>query len=355
MHLQDLWFIAIAVLWTGYFFLEGFDFGVGMLLPLLGRAEDERRALISTIGPVWDGNEVWLIVAAGATFASFPLWYATLFSGFYLALLVILVALILRGVAFEYRGKVDSIRWRTNWDRAILFGSVVPAVLWGAVFGNIIRGVPIDADFRYAGGVRNLFNIYSLVGALTTLTLFLLHGALFIALKTAGGVEVRARRVAERVGLATVVLTAVVLVWTQLERGKTATSVTALLAGAALLSALVVNRVGRERWAFALSGATIALVTATFFVALYPDVLRSTSPGHSLTVDNARSTDYTLMIMTWVAVIFLPLVLAYQAWTYWVFRKRITVRGGSGQERPPPDPGAGTAQRRMRRRIARTR
>jgi cytochrome d ubiquinol oxidase subunit II len=355
MHLQDLWFIAIAVLWTGYFFLEGFDFGVGMLLPLLGRAEDERRALISTIGPVWDGNEVWLIVAAGATFASFPLWYATLFSGFYLALLVILVALILRGVAFEYRGKVDSIRWRTNWDRAILFGSVVPAVLWGAVFGNIIRGVPIDADFRYAGGVRNLFNIYSLVGALTTLTLFLLHGALFIALKTAGGVEVRARRVAERVGLATVVLTAVVLVWTQLERGKTATSVTALLAGAALLSALVVNRVGRERWAFALSGAAIALVTATFFVALYPDVLRSTSPGHSLTVDNARSTDYTLMIMTWVAVIFLPLVLAYQAWTYWVFRKRITVRGGSGQERPPPDPGAGTAQRRMRRRIARTR
>ena len=355
MHLQDLWFIAIAVLWTGYFFLEGFDFGVGMLLPVLGRAEDERRALISTIGPVWDGNEVWLIVAAGATFASFPLWYATLFSGFYLALLVILVALILRGVAFEYRGKVDSIRWRTNWDRAILFGSVVPAVLWGAVFGNIIRGVPIDADFRYAGGVRNLFNIYSLVGALTTLTLFLLHGALFIALKTAGDVQVRARQVAERVGLATVVLTAVVLVWTQLERGKTATSVTALLAGAALLGALVVNRVGRERWAFALSGATIALVTATFFVALYPDVLRSTSPGHSLTVDNARSTDYTLMIMTWVAVIFLPLVLAYQAWTYWVFRKRITVWGGSGQERPPPDPGAGTAQRRMRRRIARTR
>jgi cytochrome d ubiquinol oxidase subunit II len=355
MHLQDLWFIAIAVLWTGYFFLEGFDFGVGMLLPVLGRAEDERRALISTIGPVWDGNEVWLIVAAGATFASFPLWYATLFSGFYLALLVILVALILRGVAFEYRGKVDSIRWRTNWDRAILFGSVVPAVLWGAVFGNIIRGVPIDADFRYAGGVRNLFNIYSLVGALTTLTLFLLHGALFIALKTAGDVEVRARQVAERVGLATVVLTAVVLVWTQLERGRTATSVTAPLAGAALLGALVVNRVGRERWAFALSGATIALVTATFFVALYPDVLRSTSPGHSLTVDNARSTDYTLMIMTWVAVIFLPLVLAYQAWTYWVFRKRITVRGGSGQERPPPDPGAGTAQRRMRRRIARTR
>jgi cytochrome d ubiquinol oxidase subunit II len=200
MDLQDLWFIAIALLWTGYFFLEGFDFGVGTLLPVLGRAEDERRALISTIGPVWDGNEVWLIVAAGATFASFPLWYATLFSGFYLPLLVILVALILRGVAFEYRGKVDSTRWRTNWDRAILFGSVVPAVLWGFVFGNIIRGVPVNADFDYAGGVRNLLNIYSLVGGLTTLTLFLVHGALFIALKTAGDIEVRARQGTGRPG-----------------------------------------------------------------------------------------------------------------------------------------------------------
>ncbi|HEX4101956.1 MAG TPA: cytochrome d ubiquinol oxidase subunit II [Pseudonocardiaceae bacterium] len=355
MDLQDLWFIAIALLWTGYFFLEGFGFGVGMLLSVLGRDEDERRALISTIGPVWDGNEVWLIVAAGATFASFPLWYATLFSGFYLPLLVILVALILRGVAFEYRGKVDSTRWRTNWDRAILFGSVVPAVLWGFVFGNIIRGVPVNADFDYAGGVWNLLNIYSLVGGLTTLTLFLLHGALFIALKTAGDIEVRGRQVAERVGLAAVVLTAVFLVWTQVERGKTPTAVTALLGGAALLSALVVNRVGRERWAFALSGATIALVTATFFVALYPDVLPSTNPAYSLTVDNARSTDYTLTILTWVAVIFLPLVLAYQAWTYWVFRQRITVRGGPDQVRSPPDAGAGTGQRDRRRRIARTR
>lgn len=325
MDLQDLWFIAIALLWTGYFFLEGFDFGVGMLLPVLGRTEHERRALIATIGPVWDGNEVWLIVAAGATFASFPLWYATLFSGFYLPLLVILVALILRGVAFEYRGKVDSPRWRANWDRAIVFGSLAPAALWGLVFGNIIRGVPINADFNYSGGVRNLLNVYSLVGGLTTLTLFLLHGALFIALKTAGEVEVRARRVATRIGLATVVFAMVFLVWTQVERGRTATAVTALAAAAALLGALVLNRVGRQRWAFALSGATIALVAATLFTALYPEVLPSTNPAYSLTVDNARSTDYTLTIMTWVAVIVLPVVLTYQAWTYWVFRQRITV------------------------------
>jgi cytochrome d ubiquinol oxidase subunit II len=345
MDLQDLWFIAIALLWTGYFFLEGFDFGVGILLPVLGRVEDERRALISTIGPVWDGNEVWLIVAAGATFASFPLWYATMFSSFYLLLLVILVALILRGVAFEYRGKVDSTRWRANWDGAILFGSVVPAVLWGVIFGNIIRGLPINADFNYAGGIRELFNVYSLVGGLTTLTLFLLHATLFLALKTAGDVEVRARQVAWPVGLAATVPTAIFLVWTQVERGKAASAVTAMLAGAALLGALVLNRVGRQRSAFALSSATIALVTATLFVALYPDVLPSTNSPYSLTIDNARSTDYTLTIMTWVAVIFLPCVLAYQAWTYWVFRQRITVAAGQGQDRPSPDLAAGTGQR----------
>jgi ABC-type multidrug transport system fused ATPase/permease subunit len=262
---------------------------VGMLLSVLGRDEDERRALISTIGPVWDGNEVWLIVAAGATFASFPLWYATLFSGFYLPLLVILVALILRGVAFEYRGKVDSTRWRTNWDRAILFGSVVPAVLWGFVFGNIIRGVPVNPDFGYAGGVRNLLNVYSLVGGLTTLTLFLLHGALFIALKTAGDIEVRARQVAERVGLATVVLTAVFLVWIQVERGKTPTAVTALLGGAALLGALVVNRVGRERWFSGVALAVVVLIPLAAFeaVTMLPPAAQHLQRGHR-SVDRVR-------------------------------------------------------------------
>ena len=355
MDLQTLWFVAIAVLWTGYFFLEGFDFGVGTLLPLLGRGEDERRALISTIGPVWDGNEVWLIVAAGATFASFPLWYAAMFSGFYLPLLVILVALILRGVAFEYRGKVDNTRWRTGWDRAIVFGSAVPAVLWGVVFGNIVRGLPINANFEYSGGIRDLVNGYALIGGLATLTLFVLHGALFVALKTTGDVEIRAGQVAKWVGLATIVAAATFLVWTQIERGKTATAVTALLAGAALLGALVLNQVGRQRATFALSGTTIALVTVTLFVALYPDVLPSTNRAYSLTVDNAKSTDYTLTIMTWVTVIFLPLVLVYQAWSYWVFRQRIGVSGSPGQERPSPDAATGTGQRATRPRTPRTR
>ncbi|MGZ4537088.1 MAG: cytochrome d ubiquinol oxidase subunit II, partial [Nocardioidaceae bacterium] len=192
MELTTVWFGLIAVLWIGYFCLEGFDFGVGLLLPVLSRSETERRVLINTIGPVWDGNEVWVLVAGGATFAAFPEWYATLFSGFYLPLLLILVALIVRGLAFEYRAKRDDDRWRARWDNAIFFGSLVPAVLWGVAFANILRGVPIDKDLEYAGGFFNLLNPYALLGGLTTLALFVTHGALFIALKTDGEIRHRA-------------------------------------------------------------------------------------------------------------------------------------------------------------------
>src|SRR6187402_398679 len=186
MELTDFWFGTIAVLWIGYFFLEGFDFGVGVLLPVLGRTETDRRVVINTIGPVWDGNEVWLLVAGGATFAAFPEWYATLFSGFYLALLLILVALILRGVAFEYRGKIDDPSWRRRWDVAIVVGSAVPALLWGVAFANIVAGVPIDADKQFTGTLLTLLNPYGLLGGLTTLSLFATHGAMFVALKTDG-------------------------------------------------------------------------------------------------------------------------------------------------------------------------
>src|SRR6266540_5599919 len=196
MALTDIWFLLIAVLWTGYFVLEGFDFGVGMLLRVLGRDDTDRRVLINTIGPVWDGNEVWLLVAGGATFAAFPEWYATLFSGFYLPLLIILVALILRGVAFEYRGKVDSPLWRKWWDACIVGGSLVPALLWGVAFGNILRGVKLDAKHEYVGSFFDLLNPYALLGGLTTLTLFALHGAVFVALKTTGEVRLHARRLA---------------------------------------------------------------------------------------------------------------------------------------------------------------
>src|SRR5215213_266914 len=208
MELTDFWFGTIAVLWIGYFFLEGFDFGVGVLLPVLGRTETDRRRIINTIGPLWDGNEVWLLVAGGATFAAFPEWYASLFSGFYLALLVILVALIVRGVAFEYRGKVDSARWRRGWDTCIVAGSVVPALLWGVAFGNIVRGVALNAEHHYVGTFFDLLNPYALLGGLTTLALFTTHGAVFLSLKTSGDIRTDARRVAGRIGMVTVVVAA---------------------------------------------------------------------------------------------------------------------------------------------------
>ncbi|MCW2718742.1 cytochrome d ubiquinol oxidase subunit II [Pseudonocardia sp.] len=326
MHLADLWFIAIAVLWTGYFFLDGFDFGVGVLLPVVGRSEADRQAMIRTIGGVWDGNEVWFIVAAGATFAAFPLWYAAMFSGLYVPLLVILIALILRGVAFEFRGRRDSPAWRRTWDAALVFGSLVPAALWGLVFGNIVRGLPVDARFDADPGLGGLLNPYSLIGALTSLTVFVMHGAMFLRLRTGGELQVRARAVVSVIGPVAVLAAVALVVWIQLHRGSVVTAATAAVALAALLGAVLESRSAHSLWAFLLTGAAIIAGTATLFIALYPDVLPSTTnPAHSLTVQNASSSPYTLTIMTWVAGIFLPIVLLYQAWTYWVFARRIDV------------------------------
>jgi cytochrome d ubiquinol oxidase subunit II len=332
MELTDFWFALIAVLWIGYFFLEGFDFGVGVLLPVIGKSEAERRVMINTIGPVWDGNEVWLLVAGGATFAAFPEWYATLFSGFYLPLLLILVALIIRGVAFEYRGKHDSAQWRARWDLAIFIGSLVPAILWGVAFANIVRGVPIDETFTYTGGFFNLLNPYALLGGVVTLGLFTTHGATFLALKTTGSVRDKAHDLVGRVGVATAVAAVLFLGWTLLDQGETATWITSALAAASLLAALAFDRMKREGWAFVLTGVTIALAVITLFLTLYPDVMpSSTDPAYSLTVENASSSPYTLKVMTWVAVVMTPIVLMYQAWTFWVFRRRI------GADDLPPD------------------
>jgi len=293
MELTTVWFALIAVLWMGYFALEGFDFGVGMLLPVLAKDDTERRVLINTIGPVWDGNEVWLLVAGGATFAAFPEWYATLFSGFYIPLLLILLALIVRGLAFEYRAKRDDDSWRSRWDLAIIVGSFVPALLWGVAFGNILRGVPIDADKEYVGGFFNLLNPYSLLGGVMTLLLFLTHGAMFISLKTDGRIRADARALALRLGL---------------------------------VAGLAAVRAGREGWAFIGTFVAITVGVAGLFLALFPDVMpTSLADGVGLTTTNAAATSYTLKIMTVVAVIFTPVVLAYQGWTYWVFRKRIAV------------------------------
>jgi cytochrome bd ubiquinol oxidase subunit II len=326
MELTTVWFALIAILWAGYFLLEGFDFGVGILLPVLGRDNRERRLLINTIGPVWDGNEVWLLVAGGATFAAFPEWYATLFSGFYLPLLLILVALILRGVAFEYRGKRDDDRWRRRWDWCIIGGSLVPALLWGVAFGNIVRGVRLDADHEYVGGFFDLLNPYALLGGLTTLTLFSLHGAVFLALKTGGEMRERAGRLATRLGLPAVAIAGGFLLWTGLAHHDPAGWALFAVAALALVGGLVATRLAREGWAFLATGATLVLAVFGLFVTLFPDVMPSSiAAANSLTVDNASSTPYTLKVMTWVAVVFTPVVLGYQGWTYWVFRKRLTV------------------------------
>jgi cytochrome d ubiquinol oxidase subunit II len=327
--------VLIAVLWCGYFVLEGFDFGVGVLLPVLGRDDTERRVLINTIGPVWDGNEVWLLVAGGATFAAFPQWYATLFSGFYLPLFLVLVALIVRGVAFEFRGKRTGARWRRGWDTAITAGSLIPAVLWGVAFADIVRGVPIDGHHEYAGGILNLLNPYALLGGLTTLALFTAHGALFLALKTTGGIRDRARRTALATGAAAAGLAVAFLVWTQVLRGGPASLALSAVAAAALVAGLAAAWSGREGWAFTGTAVTVVATVAALFTALFPDVMPSSlSPAWSLTTTNAASTPYTLTIMTVVAVVFTPLVLLYQAWTYRVFRQRIGVgdlRNGPGR------------------------
>lgn len=327
MQLHDVWFVLIAVLFIGYFVLEGFDFGVGMLTRLLARDNTERRVLINTIGPVWDGNEVWVITAGGAMFAAFPEWYATLFSGFYLPLLLILAALIVRGVAFEYRGKRADARWQRRWDWCIFVGSAVPALLWGVAFGNIVRGVKLDADHEYVGSFVDLLNPYALLAGATTLVLFLTHGAIFVALKTTGDIRVRAGAFAWRSGLAAVVLAAGFLAWTLAGRFTVWSLVLAVVAALGLVGGLLANRAGREGWAFVGTAVAIAFAVGALFVNLYPNVLPSTlAEANSLTVSNASSTPYTLKIMSVVAAVFTPLVLLYQGWTYWVFRKRIGTR-----------------------------
>jgi cytochrome d ubiquinol oxidase subunit II len=324
MPLTTVWFVLIAVLWTGYFVLEGFDFGVGMLLPFLGRGDAERRTLINTIGPVWDGNEVWLLTAGGATFAAFPQWYSSLFSGFYLALLLILVALIVRGVSFEFRSKVDSRRWRAGWDQAIFWGSALPALLWGVAFANIVRGVPLNAAHVFTGNLLTLLNPYALLGGLATLCLFAAHGAIFLGLKTTGELRARARRGAVGLVAAAAVAAGGFLAASQVAHGRPATDITAVLAAAALAGAGFAALRGREGLAFAGTALTLVLTVVTLFGDLWPNVLPSTtSAAYSLTVHNASSSHYTLTVMTWVAVIFTPVVLAYQGWTYWVFRQRL--------------------------------
>ena len=330
MTLQTVWFLLIAVLWIGYFILEGFDFGVGMLLKQVSSNEADRRAVLTTLGPLWDGNEVWLLVAGGATFAAFPEWYATLFSGFYLPLFLILVGLIVRGVALEYRSKYGKAEWRQRWDIAIVISSAVPALLWGVAFSNIVKGVPIEevnGHLEYTGGFFNLLNPYALLGGVVTLTVFLTHGAIFLSLKTAGEIRAKSRVLVTRYGLVAAVAAVSYLIWTiaLLPEKKAIVLILSALVAIFWLAALGMNLKGREGWAFIFSSLAIVSFVSDLFNALYPRVMPSSvSKAFDLTITNASSTDYTLKTMTVVALIMTPIVLIYQGWTYWVFRKRVS-------------------------------
>jgi cytochrome bd ubiquinol oxidase subunit II len=335
MDLNIVWFILIAVLYIGFFILEGFDFGVGMLMPFLSKDKDpekvnlKRRVIINTIGPHWDGNEVWLLTAGGATFAAFPVWYATLFSGFYLALFLLLVALILRGVAFEFRAKEDDPRWRKACDWGIFLGSALPAFLLGVAFANLVRGVPIGPDLNYAGSFFDLLNPYALLTGAAAVVVFSLYGAIFLSLKTTGEVRQAAHATAERLWLPSVVALAALLVATyfstdMLERLGVNPGIVPVTGMASILAVGYFIRRRMEGWAFAGTALSIALAIVTFFMILFPRVMVSSiDPAYSLTITNAASSPYTLQVMTIVAVIFVPIVLAYQGYSYWIFRKRI--------------------------------
>jgi cytochrome d ubiquinol oxidase subunit II len=330
MDLNILWFVLIAVLYTGYFVLEGFDFGVGILLPILGKGDLQRRMIINTVGPHWDGNEVWLITAGGATFAAFPHWYATLFSGFYLPLFFIVITLILRGVAFEFRSRDESYVWRSMWDIALFIGSFVPALLWGIAFTNIVRGVPIDAAMHYTGGFWTLVNPYALMGGILSLVGFTLHGAIFLTLKTTGELHDKAKRWANGLWVAVMIAALALIIssytFSGVIKGFGWNAGLLLIAGVAVLIALrFILAKGKEGLAFILSSVGIMLFSAAIFVQLFPNVMvSSTDPAFNLTIYNAASGSYTLALMSKIALFLVPLVLLYQGWTYWIFRKRVS-------------------------------
>ena len=346
MDLQTLWFVLIAVLWSGYFLLEGFDFGVGMLLPFLPRNERERGSMFETIGPVWDGNEVWLVMAGGATFAAFPAWYGAMFSGLYLALLLVLFFLIIRVVSFEWRDKGKSARWRRVWLWANAVGSFGASLIWGIGLSNLLYGLPLDSSGDFTGTFWDLFSGYTLLGGLTIVTLFAFHGATYLTLRTTGELCKRAAATARRLSVVAALAVAGFLSWTvavavdRNDKDVFPPILPAALAIAAVALAMIVVVAGRSRWAFVMTALATVLWVATIFTSLYPRVMVS-SPnfGNSLAVDGAASAHYTLAVMSVVALIFLPLVVLYQGWTYYVFRARV----GGGEVEAAPTGGAPAA------------
>jgi cytochrome d ubiquinol oxidase subunit II len=345
MDLEVLWFCLVALFWAGYFLLEGFDFGVGMLLPFLPRDERERGHMFATIGPVWDGNEVWLVVAGAATFAAFPAWYGTMFSGFYLALLLVLVLLIVRVLSFEWRAKSESPRWRRTWLTANTVASVGAPLVWGIGLSSLLYGVPIDSDGDFTGDILDLFNPYTVVMGIAVVVLFAFHGSTYLSVRTSGDLHERAVETARGLSVAAAVIGVVALAWTvqvatdRNDKDLFPPVLPAALGIGALVLALLFARRRREGVAFALTAVASVLVVTTLFVSLYPRVMvSSTDFANSLTVESAASSSYSLKVMTVVAVLLAPLVVLYQAWTYYVFRAR--VGGGETDVTRPASPGA---------------
>ena len=332
MHLHTLWFIILAVLWVGFFVLEGFDFGVGALHTIVGRTDTERRVAINTIGPWWDGNEVWLIVAGAGTFAAFPGWYATMFSALYLALLLVLAALIARGVAFEFKGKSEDPRWRTTWTWCMTIGSLLIPLLVGVGLGDLLVGLPIDSAHNYTGNFFELLTPFGLWTGLTLLSLCLLHGASFLKLRTTDQIRERASALARPLGWIATAFVLGFVIWTLDLAGQTVPGPVGALAVIAVIAAARLASTDSDGWAFTASALAIAATVGTIFIDLYPNVMiSSTDPAYNLTVNNAASGHYALVVMTIVTVLLLPVVLLYQGWSFHVFRHRV---------RTPPEPAS---------------
>lgn len=329
MSLNELWFLLVGVLFVGFFFLEGFDFGVGMSTAIIAKTDKQRRVLINSIGPFWDGNEVWLLTAGGAMFAAFPNWYATMFSGFYTPLVFLLLALIGRGVAFEFRGKVDTPQWRKTWDVIIFVGSLLPPLLLGVAFSGILKGLPIGADMEMRAGLFDIVNGYTLLGGITVVLLCLVHGLMFTTLRTTGELQERARVLARRLLPLLALLLVGFAVYTYYAtdvfqvRGGILSAVAVLGLVAFLLSGYFM-KLRKDGWAFTMTGAVIALSVASIFIGLFPRVMISSiDSAYNLTIHNAASGQYSLQVMTIAALTLLPFVLGYQIWSYFVFHKRV--------------------------------
>ena len=337
MDLPELWFCLVGFFFAAYFLLEGFDLGVGMLLPFLPRNEEERSTMFRTIGPVWDGNEVWLVIAGASMFAAFPAWYATMFSGFYIALLLLLVLLIVRVLSFEWRERHEHSRWLGVWAWANTIGSLGIALIWGVAFSNLLYGVPINSSGDFDGTFWDLFNPYTLLGGIAVVLLFAFHGATYLTLRTTGELCRRAAAAAGGLSIAAAVVGAGYLIWTvavavdRNDKDVFPPLLPALLAIVALLGAAVCVRLARSGWAFALTAVGAVLVVVTIFTSLFPRVMVASNDfANSLTVDNASSEHYTLKVMTVAALLAIPVIVLYQAWTYHVFRHRL----GGGEQTP---------------------